>query len=107
MATGVVMQCDLGPPGAEVTVTVTYDTASLVVQGVTYANASSQDAVGEAWHSGTLARSYRLGAGAPVNTIDVSKQGLQLVPVTIQKPSGPVTIADWPDGWSFAVRWPA
>lgn len=107
MTTGTVMQCDLGPAGADVSVTVTYDTATLILAAITYGNASGADAVGEADGPGGFTRTYRLAAGSAGATIDLSKQGMQLANRTIQKTTGPVTIADWPDGWSFSVRWPA
>lgn len=105
MATGLITDCVLGPPGP--VVKVSYDTVTLVVQQITYSNTPEADAVAEAAGPPSFSRSWKLQAGNPGGVIDVSGQGVRLVNRTIDKAGGPVTVATWPDGWSFAVRWPA
>lgn len=77
---------------------LTYDTATLVVQSVTFENQARQPAVVDVFRNGVLLTSKTLPPQMPARTIDISALG-----IVLSQAGGQVSL---PPGWSLAVRLP-
>jgi|SRR5215471_20899778 len=94
--------------GDQCTAAIAYDTVSLQVQTVTYKNLTAQDGAVAVNGPSGFAKTYILKAGTGTTVMDVSGDHVQLTSRQgTDKLGNPVTIVEWPAGWSMQARWPA
>lgn len=94
--------------GDQFTADVLYDTVTLLVQSIRWQNLTGRDGAVEVDGPTGFKKVYTITAGTTLTTGDVSGDNVHLVArQTTNKAGNPVTVAEWPTGWSLQARWPA
>ena len=106
MATGTLQAFSFA--GDQCTAAVLYDTVTLVVTGIDYRNLTAFNATVEVDRPTGGPRLWTLAANTPQTTQPAGGQPITLVQrSTTDKYGNPVTVVEWPTGWSLQARWPA
>lgn len=94
--------------GDQFTASVLYDTATLVVQSILWQNLTAQPGSVEVDGPSGFSKVYTVAPGTALTSRDVSADHVQLSSrASTDKAGNPVTIVEWPAGWSLQARWPA
>lgn len=94
--------------GDQFTADVLYDTVTLLVQSIQWQNLSDRSGSVEVNGPSGFKKVYTIAAGTSLTSRDVSGDNVHLVArQTTNKAGNPVTVAEWPTGWSLQARWPA